>query len=61
MAFLTGEVVPIPDGSMRWKVVFKTGGSVAAEWPVESLKDGEEQIIAVLSDLRRKAEEEGYL
>ena len=60
MAFSTGEVIGTPDGQMPFKVVFTTAGAVTAEWPVKSVADGEQQIRAVLQDLRRKAEEEGY-
>lgn len=61
MAFSTGEVVPTPDGPLPFKVVFTTAGEVVAEWSVESMAEGEQQIVAVLRDLRRKAEEEGYV
>lgn len=61
MAFSTGEIVATPEGPMPFKIVFATAGRVTAEWPVESQSEGERQIVAVLRQLRRIAEEEGYV
>jgi hypothetical protein len=51
MAFVTGEVVPTPGEESPYKVVFKQGDEVLAEWPVDSEKQGEDEIIDVLRGL----------
>jgi hypothetical protein len=50
MAFVTADVVPDPGGEAPFKVVFKKGETVIAEWPVESQAEGEEQIIDIIKD-----------
>ncbi|HWK32920.1 MAG TPA: hypothetical protein VNR51_04485 [Hyphomicrobium sp.] len=51
MAFVTGDVVPVTDEEMPFKVVFKQGDTILAEWLVESKEDGEMQIIETLKSL----------
>lgn len=51
MPFVTGDVVPSPGEEMPFKVVFKQGETVLAEWPVESKEAGEEEIVELLKDL----------
>jgi hypothetical protein len=50
MAFLTADVLANPGGELPFKVVFKQGQSVLAEWPVESQAEGEQQIVDVVRD-----------
>ena len=45
MAFVTADVVPNAGGEAPFKVVFKQGETVIAEWPVETQAEGEEQIV----------------
>lgn len=49
MAFVTADVVPDPGNDPPFKVVFMQGKTVIAEWPVESAKEGEEQIIEFIT------------
>lgn len=51
MAFATADVVQNPSGDKAFKVVFKQGCTVLSEWPVNSIKEGEQQIVRVLSGL----------
>jgi hypothetical protein len=50
MAFVTADVVPDSGGEAPFKVVFKKGETVIAEWPVDSQAEGEEQIIDIIKD-----------
>jgi hypothetical protein len=50
MAFVTADVVANPGGELPFKVVFKQGETVLAEWPVESKKEGEEDIVDFIKD-----------
>lgn len=50
MAFVTADVVANPGGELPFKVVFKQGETVLAEWPVESKKEGEEDIVEFIKD-----------
>jgi hypothetical protein len=51
MAFVTGDVVPSPGEETPFKVVFKHGEEVIAEWGVESKEDGEEEILEAVKGL----------
>lgn len=51
MAFVTVDVVPNPGQQEPFKVVFKKGETVIAEWPVESKEEGEEEILEIIKDL----------
>jgi len=51
MAFVTGEVVEDSGGETPFKVVFKQGDTVLAEWGVDSKEDGEEEIVAAIRGL----------
>ena len=51
MAFVTGDVVPVGGEELPFKVVFKQGENVLAEWLVESKEDGEGQIVETLKSL----------
>lgn len=59
MPFITGEVVPNSAGSHPFKVVFKHDGTLLEEWGVQSVAEGEQQIVETLRELRKKAEEDG--
>jgi len=50
MAFMTADVVPNPGGKEPFKVVFKQGESVIAEWDVKTKEEGEEQIVELVRD-----------
>jgi len=58
MAYVTGEVVATPDEELPFSVVFKRGDEVIAEWLVESVAEGEAQIIEALKGLVEVGEEE---
>lgn len=63
MAFVTGDVVPASGEELPFKVVFKQGETVLAEWLVESEEDGQLQIVETLKGLVDDEElddEEGY-
>lgn len=51
MPFVTGDVVPSPGGETPFKVVFKQGETIIAEWPVESKEAGEEEVLEIIKDL----------
>ncbi len=51
MAFVTGDVVPSPGGEEPFKVVFKQGETVIAEWPVGTKEEGEEEILEAIKGL----------
>ena len=54
MAFVTGDVVPSPGEEEPFKVVFKHGDTVIAEWHVGSKEEGEEEILEAIKDLVEK-------
>lgn len=58
MSFVTGEVVEERGGESPFKVVFKQGDEVLAEWAVESKEEGEEQIVAAIRSLMEEHGEE---
>ncbi len=51
MAFVTGDVIASEDTEFPFKVVFKQGETVVAEWLVKSKDEGEVQIIDSLQEL----------
>ena len=51
MAFVTGDVVAVSGEELPFKVIFKQGETVLAEWRVESKEDGEGQIVETLKSL----------
>ena len=51
MAFVTGDVVPVSGEELPFKVIFKQGEEVLAEWLVESEEDGQLQIVETLKGL----------
>jgi hypothetical protein len=51
MPFVTGDVVPSPGEEMPFKVVFKQGETIIAQWPVESKEEGEEEVLEIIKDL----------
>jgi hypothetical protein len=51
MAFVTGDVVPSPGEEEPFKVVFKQGDTVIAQWPVGSKEEGEEEILEAVKGL----------
>jgi len=59
MAFVTGDVVPVAGDELPFKVIFKQGETVLAEWLVESQEDGQSQIVDTLKSLTDDDEEEG--
>jgi len=58
MAYVTGDVVPNPGGEGPFKVVFKQGETIIAEWPVDSQKEGEEEMVSFIKDAFEDDEEE---
>jgi hypothetical protein len=57
MAFVTGDVVPVSDDELPFKVIFKQGEEVLAEWLVESEEDGQAQIVETLKGLMGEDDE----
>jgi hypothetical protein len=51
MPFVTVDVVPATGEEGPFKVVFKQGEKVIAQWPVDSQKEGEEEVLEVIKDL----------
>lgn len=51
MPFVTGDVVPSPGEETPFKVVFKQGETVIAQWPVDSKEAGEEEVLELIKDL----------
>lgn len=49
--FVIGEVVEDRGGESPFKVVFKQGDEVLAEWGVDSKEEGEEQIVDAIRSL----------
>jgi hypothetical protein len=45
MAIVTGDVLPDPEGELPFKVIFKQGEDVLAEWSVESKEQGVEEMV----------------
>lgn len=58
MAFVTGDVVAVSDEELPYKVVFMQGDAILAEWLVESVEDGQAQIVETLKGLVDDDEEE---
>jgi hypothetical protein len=58
MSFVTGEVVEDRSGESPFKVVFKQGDEVLAEWGVDSKEEGEEQIVAAIRSLMEDEDED---
>ncbi len=58
MAFVTGDVVADTGGETPFKVVFKQGETVLAEWGVATQKEGEEQITGAITGLMEEGDEE---
>jgi hypothetical protein len=50
MAYITGDVIPNPGGEGPFKVVFKQGQTIIAEWSVESQKEGEEDMVSFIKE-----------
>jgi hypothetical protein len=51
MPFVTGDVVPSPGEETPFKVVFKQGETILAQWPVDSKEAGEEEVLELIKDL----------
>ena len=45
MAFITADVVAVEGEEQPYKVVFKHGDAVIAEWLVESVEDGQAEML----------------
>lgn len=58
MAFVTGEVVEDAGGETPFKVVFKQGDTVLAEWGVDSKEAGEEEIVAAIRGLLEEGDDD---
>lgn len=58
MAFVTGDVVPVTGDELPFKVIFKQGDEVLAEWLVESEEDGQAQIVETIKGLMGEDEDE---
>jgi hypothetical protein len=59
MAFVTGDVVPVEGEEHPYKVIFKHGDAVIAEWLVESVEDGQAEILEALRGLVDDDDEPG--
>jgi hypothetical protein len=58
MAFVTGEVVADSGGETPFKIIFKQGETVLAEWPAKTQQAGEERIVAAIRGLMQEEGEE---
>jgi hypothetical protein len=58
MAFITGDVVPVEGEEHPFKVVFKHADAVVAEWLVDSVEDGQSEILEALRGLVDDDEED---
>ncbi len=58
MAFVTADVVSDPGNDPPFKVVFMQGKTVIAEWPVESVKDGEQEIVEFIKSSMEEDDDE---
>ena len=45
MAFITADVVAVEGEEQPYKVVFKHGDAVIAEWLVDSVEDGQAEML----------------
>jgi hypothetical protein len=50
-AFITGEVVRVEGEEHPYKVVFKHGDAIIAEWLVESIEDGQAEMLEAIRGL----------
>ena len=50
-AFITGEVVQVEGEEHPYKVVFKHGDAIIAEWLVESVEDGQAEMLEAIRGL----------
>ena len=51
MAFVTCDVVASPGEETPFKVVFKQGEAVLAQWAVDSKEAGEKEVVELIKDL----------
>ena len=59
MAYVTGDVVPNPGGEDGpFKVVFKQGETIIAEWGVDSQKEGEEEMVSFIKEAFESEEDD---
>jgi hypothetical protein len=58
MPFVTADVVPSDDEDQPFKVVFKRGDEIIAEWLVDSEEEGEEQILEAVRELGASEDDE---
>lgn len=50
MPFITGDVIASPGEEMPFKVVFKQGETIIAQWSVDSKESGEEEVLELIKD-----------
>jgi hypothetical protein len=55
--FATADVVANVTGDKPFKVIFKQGRIVLSEWDVNSIREGQQQIVRVLRGLGPKSNE----
>jgi hypothetical protein len=58
---VTGEVVHNLGAGKPFKIVFAHDDNVIIEWPVDSVEEGERQIVEALQSLQGFAREQGYI
>ena len=51
MAFITGDVLPVEGEEHPYKVVFKHGDAIIAEWLVESIEEGQAEMLEAIRGL----------
>jgi len=51
MAFITADVVAVEGEEHSYKVVFRHGDAVVAEWLVESIEDGQAEMLEAIRGL----------
>jgi hypothetical protein len=51
MAFITGDVIAVEGEEHPFKVVFKHRDAIIAEWLVESMEDGQAEMLEAIKGL----------
>jgi hypothetical protein len=58
---MSAECIPDPLGSRSWVVIVKHGDSVLDTIPFPNREKGEQFIVEMLAEARKKAKDEGYI
>jgi hypothetical protein len=61
MSFVTAAVLPTPGKERPFAVMFVQDGIILLQWPVDSVEEGERQIVDAMGGLQEYAKKNGYL